>query len=311
MKRLLIGLCAVAAIGTAVTVFSHLTTFPGDYQTWKASEKLKYVWSKRIVPTRYKKLPDIPNTLSPFHPLNLAAVLSVDFLTISFDQTRDDLPIGRKKLLHPSGSVAVVEFKSDPSSPFSGIFGKGGFGLARLSLAGNPSTPPFGIGSFTPGMAIKFLIDKKPSVNLHVMNDLAGQGDNTNFFGKSFSNIIAPATGATALLSASFSKVRNPPTHLPVDHVAAIETNGRVVPDDELSVPYQLVFIPAAYSVTSKSKVDFRTNLEVLIPGDVLYNVLASTGPDEDLEVIGALYLRSSFVASEFGDEGLFFQHRR
>ncbi len=56
---------------------------------------------------------------------------------------------------------------------------------------------------------------------------------------------------------------------------------------------------------------DVRLGLAQIPAGTVLFHVKARESEAAVAEVIGSLKTESSFVASEFGDRSLFFQHMR
>ena len=78
------------------------------------------------------------------------------------------------------------------------------------------------------------------------------------------------------------------------------------------SVPYQLIFTPnPANAWSPDSKEDLRVHLHRIPPGTLLYNVSARRIPNGPVDHLGELITRSGFVASQYGDEMLFFQHAR
>ena len=76
--------------------------------------------------------------------------------------------------------------------------------------------------------------------------------------------------------------------------------------------PYKVTFTPnGEISWNPNTKNDFRVDLD-RIPereGTVLYTVSARRTRTSGDEPLGELVLRSKFVASQYGDETLFFQH--
>jgi hypothetical protein len=276
---------------------------PPDYQSMKAKEKLDILWKDNILPTAYETYPPI-DSLGLF---DIIALMNKRFLQKSFDHTSDEMPEGRLKLIHPFGAVAKIKYIADQRASTSGILKTGGIGLARLSLAGNPS-----LLGYTPGMAIKFLIDGKPSINLHVMNSLSGQGDDHNFFALPFSNIIPDPPFHLFLLAQAFSRVKKPPTELNVNGITSVQTNGRNLAIDEVQPVYQLVFVPnPELAMDADTDVDFRFDLEQIDEGALLYTVYAKDTKDSELRRVGKLMSASKFVSSQYADENLFFQHQR
>ncbi len=273
---------------------------PADYQQWNAVKKQTYLWEQKIVPSKWHPLPEIGG--GGWNSI-IKSVKSMASLNISFTRTCDELPLGRPKFIHPSGSVVKIIFVPRKQSPYSGIY-KGGLGLARLSLAGNPKQ----IGSYTPGMALKFLIDGYPSVNLHVMNSLDGQGDNQNFFENIFSNSIPePKSLVLKGLKVWFRLFVKNPLLLGVHHLARKTTDGS--DEKEIIAPDQLYFVPIQTEFIPKdSSRDFRNALSEIPSRTHLYMVEAQS--DRGLIQIGDIYTTSIFLASVYGDHQLFFQHQ-
>ena len=226
-------------------------------------------------------------------------------LSPTFDHFGDEVPNGRVKILHPNGAVGKIYFKPATGHPFTGIYQTGGIGLARLSLATAPSDT-----AFIPGMAVKILILNHPSLNLHVMNSLEGQGDNWNFFAKDFSNQIAhPNTWTLKAIEKIFEWTRSPANDLPLDHLAYWNDQGAAIAQPV--APERLYFRPSesVKNVTpASSREDFRASLAQINVGS-LYDVYGEYKGTE--YYVGTLMLESTLLASEYGDKQLFFQHQR
>lgn len=296
-------LCALILSVLCFASFGH-AGLPADYQSWKAEHKQAYLWNE-ILRTEYRSLPEPKNPgFSDFMD-----ILNKRFLDKSFSLETDEIPVERIKLIHTYGSVAAVEFVAIPNSPYSGILRSGAQGLARLSVAQDPRPP----GSFTPGVAVKFLIDQKPSRNIFVMEKLEGQGLNQNFFENILSNELpAPTTAKTKLLVWSFSRVKKSAGHLTVSHLSSIDNRGNEVKGIDVRWPRQLLFKPAGQiRIQKNSPNDFRQNLSAIPVDTVLYEVWTKDAKGSLPELIGHLVTRSRFVASEYGDKNLFFQHER
>lgn len=300
--------CVTTLAGVASLVLSpvipHSVALPKAYQLLSAEAKQEVLWNQHVLPSRYKKL---PSYLS-FDPKQIigSAVGFADLRTV-FTRDSDVMPFGRRKMIHSFGSVAPVEFIGDPTSRFTGLFRENKVpGLARISLA----APPLVAGNI-PGMGLKLFVDGKPSANIIVMNSVNGQGANTNPFAKSFSNIIPSPEGVLLTLGAlRFMGAVKDPTELSLKQVAQFEKSGAEVASPV--TPYQVVFVPtkiAAISVAEHSKKDFRQDLAMIQAGTPLYDVYAKASPGSPLEKVGSLKTTGPFVASEFGDAHLFFQH--
>jgi len=256
-------------------------------------------------------------------------LFSSSFLQVTFTHSSDEMPVARPKLIHTYGSVAPVELIIDaPSSPYTGLFKTGGVGLARLSLAKQS-------GSFTPGMGLKLFVDYKPSINFQVMYSLDGQGEDRNFFVNKFSNIIDPPSSfilkqlgnafdwAINALSDNPSEKPESAIVLPVYEAAGINSDGTAVASDSIVEPYEVVFTPtsevkksyASFLSRTQNAVsydkDFRVGLGEIPAGTVLYTVSVKAKRGAQEEVIGRLKTSGKFIASEYGDSKLFFQHQK
>jgi hypothetical protein len=301
---------ALPTIGTAQT---HDGKWDGelsqeDYEELSGCEKQDYLWDTRILPSVYG---EGGGTRPSFDAAGgwqalLGAPGALFSLDRSFDHISDEMPRGRRKFIHPFGSVALIEFQALPDSPYTGILSAdSACGLARLSLAG----PPSFIG-YTPGMALKFFVDGKPSVNLQVMNSLNGQGRNQNFFENPFSNSIEEPTGfVLRTLAWWFGLFVDNPFYLGLDHVASTTPEGDTLEDSV--VPYELVFVAAdGISIPPDTDRDLRDELADLEPGTILYEVYARDSEEAGADIlIGHIVTLSHFEASEWGDQKLFFRH--
>ncbi|XP_055353809.1 uncharacterized protein LOC129599543 isoform X2 [Paramacrobiotus metropolitanus] len=285
-----------------------------NYDRLPAEDKQDQLWQKIARdPYRENELP----TANPsfFSLLNL---FFPPFLKKSFTHDGDEMPNTRQKLIHTYGSVAKMEFRTNPNitTSFTGLLRSGAIGFVRLSLARQSED------TFIPGMGVKFLIDGKPSLNMHVMNSLEGQGGNKNFFERTFRNIIpAPSSMKLKLLSKAFAVAiwflpggrddrPESETNLPLYEHAAVDNEGRAV--SPVVAPYEISFTPNPELAWSPDTTeDLRVNLGKIPVGSVLYTVTAKRGLRMEAETIGEIISTSRFVASRYGDEILFFQHAR
>lgn len=95
---------------------------------------------------------------------------------------------------------------------------------------------------------------------------------------------------------------------------AQVMSNGTAVPAADVSAPYQITLQPTA-EITSAYKAvindDMRLGLGQIAAGSVLFEVQVRESASAEPEVIGSIVTESEFLASEFGDKSLFFQHMR
>ena len=275
---------------------------PEHYQSLNASEKQTILW-QQVYQSHEKQ---------PLPPLNEGGYWSayeklkgLFNLSPSFDYISDEMPEGRSKIIHSNGSVAKFSFQPLAGHPFTGIYKARAIGLVRLSLATAPSDD-----SYVPGIAIKFLFDNHPSLNLHAMHALDGQGQNWNFFANPFSNKIDhPSSWLLKGIEKIFEWTRSPANELPLDHLAKLDPQGKKI---EMPIaPEQIYFVPTASTqniIDPDSRIDFRLELEKISLGP-LYNVYGALDGVE--YQIGTIELDSEILASEYGDSTLFFQHQR
>lgn len=297
-----------------------------EYQKKPAQEKLDYLY-KKVLDSKYSLLNVLLYDAGIVKGIGLGLTNLLDdkFLKPSFDHTCDEMPEGRVKLIHSIGNVGKVLLKvtHETKEKYSGVFTKGTEikGLARLSLA-MPSPAPF-----TPGMALKFLIDGRPSLNILAMNSLDGQ-ESKNFFEKTFTNDIPEPDVANAdpfkqKMFAAFEKAiksfssKNRPTYLPLTDWAKVTADGKDVAAADVSAPHAFVFVPTSEAKKSQEGYSFltllRKKLQKIKRGTKLYDVKIVHNKGDEPEDFGELYLLDEkdnrFQYSSFGDKKLFFQH--
>ncbi len=306
-KRL--GLLAVAISLTSTLSASEniqaAHPLSARYQRFSAKTKLTKLWSR--INTPYDVLPSIGAAQLGSFGSNLCPA----HLLPTFDLPSDEMKAGRKKMIHRTGVAAKIEYVPVKNLGLTGIFHSGALGVARLSLATTPTNT-----SFIPGAALKFLVDGKPSLNIQVMHSLDGQGTNRNFFQFPFSNHIQPPTSCILkILSYFFENVKSPATHLTLQPMAQMTRTGLMVETPVLPYDDVLILRPTAEAqglIPSDSTQDFRVDLMEKVPvGTRLYDVLMQTATEPSGAVVGTIYTRSTFVASQYEDESLFFQHPR
>jgi hypothetical protein len=285
------------ATGEAAVTSSD-SPLAADYDRKTAAEKQDILWTSHIAPSKYATLP-------PWPSVDLIGIVRLD-LGVTLNRTNDELPMGRKKLVHALGSCAKVELVADGGTPYTGMF-KGGIGIARFSLATNPGTD-----AFTPAIAVKMLVDGMPSQNLQVMFSVDGQGKDFDFFSNRFSNIIAAPVGfGTNIVGKIFQKATPFPNYLDLDNFARHDRTGADA--SHMRAPHQVFFLPTsevrAVGRASSPNVDFRADLANVPSGTTVYEIVASESSSAAFVHIGKLVTRSEIVAARYGDEKLFFKH--
>lgn len=288
---------------------------PDGYEQMSGCDKQRFLWEENILPTEYRDKPGLnfggwrevlAFLKSPTSLLNPAQ---------TFDNVSDEMPVGKPKVVHAYGSVAKVIFKSSNTHSYTGLFAaKEVCGLTRLSIAG----PPLAIG-FTPGMALKLFVDGKPSVNIEVMNSLEGQGSDWNFFARSMTNslpkthisLMEPKTVLLKVAEQALARVKPDPLYLPVTPFAEVDVNGIGI--EQAIAPKVVVFSPLeapSAIFRNNEDQDFRDVLAQIPVGTPIYEVYGLDSSNKRI-LIGTLETASQFVASQYGDQRLFFRHNR
>jgi hypothetical protein len=303
-KRLMFRFWSLITIGFFSLILNSYVyaQLPVNFQDLIAEEKRDLLWGEVTKSHEEEPLPPLRgNSFSDV----LRKLKGLFNLKPTFDHAGDESPQGRVKILHANGSVAKMAFIATTEHPFTGFYHTGGIGLIRLSLATYPED-----NNYIPGMAIKFLVSRNPSLNVHAMNSLEGQQKNWNYFAKDFSNKIDHPTGwVLKAIEIIFEWVRKPANDLPLWHLASWNSEGRI-PEVPI-VPEQIYFRPTSLVkllISEESREDFRTSL-LRVPYGPLYEVY---GTYKNTEYhIGTLMLESALLASNYGDNNLFFQHQR
>lgn len=292
-------------------------SIPGDYETLGACEKQDLLW-ERITESIHQQLP--PNR--EFGALQLMA-MTKQHLSHKGNHVSDFAPDGWKKYIHGRGVVAKVKIVPAQAHAYTGLFQGADCGLLRLSLTYRvtKSRP------VAPGLALKVLRDGAPSANVSALVSLDGQGRDFNFFKYPMSNIvpIGKDFGQKAV-SFVFGRYSRFPEELLVDDFAAVDARGAKIAG--AAAPRQLFFVPnPSLNFASNVEHDPREDILRIPAGTLLYKVYAvpekrrsfdyaQYGPGEvsaflkESLPIADIVTTSEFLASSFGDDGLFFRHQ-
>ena len=296
LKSLIVFLCL-----TQLAIAKNSFSLPADYQLFTADEKQNLLWDF-VNESQYA--PDKLPTSGP-SIFDILKLLNAKFLSKSFTHQSDLMQKGRKKLVHPLGSVAKARFIPATFHLFGGLYRQEVPLIIRLSTAS--------ANSFIPGIAVKFLRDSKASLNVVAMKGLESVEPNCNPFGFEFSNIIPkPSSGLFKTLLSKFQKgvelahgKGTDATNLKVSHLAKEDNFTGLY-------PYELIFKPSR-ATTLKTNFscdrDWRNVIRELRPQETIYLVKGRLLPETKPVTIGKIILESDFVASKFGDEQLYFQH--
>ena len=321
-KKLFWGLSVFGVISiSAVTFFITQTeslrspaSMPENYEHLTGCEKQEILWQKSLA-TIHQELP-------PFSKFGAVQLLQMSFqeLAVKGELHSDFAPEGWKKYLHHRGALAKVKVVST-SDKYTGIFQGADCGLLRLSLTYHPN----GSRPVAPGLAFKVLRGDAPSANISALVSLEGQDRDFNFFKHPMSNIVpASQKFGQKLVHRVFSKVSAYPEELVVRDMAEINSHGEK--EKTVQTPRQLFFVPKTL-VFSSEKHDVREDFLAIPEGTTLYQVFALTQKYDDFNYdnytpadvakflkesvhVADIVTSSEFVASEFGDSGIFFRHQ-
>jgi len=275
-----------------------------DYIALGAQEKQQLIWENVISDTSSASWPSA---------LSLGGIF-LESMCPTFRQEGDQMASEwffstRTKYIHSVGNVAKVKFVSSGDHPYTGVFRGAKYGIARLSLAKEPSQDEL---NTAPGIALKFLRDGVDSANVVAMFGVAGQ-DSWNFFANDFSNHIPPATGASLLaLSKKFATATPYIQQVGLSDWGEVGQDGQ--PETDVKFPYKLRLQPTGKIMFNDTYHGLFTDDLASIPqGSVLYKVFAWDKPSElggTEQLIGKLKTTSPLVTSLWGDENLFFRHQ-
>ena len=286
--------------------FATAVDQPG-YEEQSAATK-QQVLQTQIEATEYQTLPQWTG-LEPLSMFGLALnpIRSMvrNFFNVTLDRNSDVLPQGRKKGIHTYGSTVAIEFVADGNSQFTGLYQGVTYGMARLSLATKPSAT-----NTVPGIAVKFLVDGKPSLNFVAMYSLNGQ-PSYNFFANEFSTFVElPSSGPLKILGAAFGTATKEPSKVDSAFLGNINQDGSSVASP--AAPQRLTLVPnRAQLKFDDEQHEVRDDLASIAIGTTLYEVYGAGVDGKNQVYIGRIVTSSRVVASKFGDESLFFRHQR
>ncbi|AYC33520.1 peroxidase [Pseudomonas cavernae] len=290
---------------------------PADYESWPRVGKLDNLWINGAMRTQFS-LEQLP----PLVPVDVGGLIG-SILWKKVEERTDVAPVGYEKPIHAHGVMAKAKFVPVANNGYTGLFTGADSGLLRLSVTGDPADR-----GFAPGLAWKAFVDGKPSQNVSALYTLSGQGTNYDFFTNELSSYVSPEANETLGTTVLFSAVSSKPTLLRLDDMAQVTQNGAAVASAK--APTQVYFVPRAElrSRFVSTPHDFRQDLLTLKTGTKVYDVYATSMEIKtsiipslntsyanqrrsNAKKIGEIELTSNFIASQFGDSGVFFKHQR
>lgn len=328
---------AICALSLFWSAAHAKTPTAQEYTKLSACEKQDILW-KNITETKHAKLPAY-SKLGILEVFGLARQALIKKLT----EQSDFAPKGWMKYIHKRGAIAKVRFNSIGDHPYTGVFKGSECSLLRLSLTYKPvASKDLRVRDHSrpgprykeietkgkpvaPGLAIKMLRDGVPSANVSALYTLQGQGQNYNFFSNPLSNIVPQGDSlGEKIVHRIFSTVSKYPEELKMQSMANMTSKGEKVKDSKY--PKQIFFVPNKELKFDQDFHDVREDFARIEKGTLLYKVYALKDSDkyksfsnykisdipkhlEDSVLIGEVVATSSFIASEFGDTGIFFKH--
>ncbi len=307
-----LGACLAVALRRDDAAPRYPASVPAHYERLSAGEKQDILWGL-VEESTHATLP----AYAPFGALQLAA-MGMQELGLKGRRQSDFAPDGWTKHLHRRGAIAKVRLVPR-AGHFTGVFAGAEHGLLRLSLTYKVE----GDRPVAPGLALKILRDGVPSANVSALVALDGQGRDHNFFKSPMSNIVPAGAGmGQRLVHRLFSRVSRWPEELRVEHMAQLDARGSTV-GNTIS-PGHLFFVPGPELKSAASPHDVREDFLAIPAGTVVYTLHAAPPRqdpgaaythEEAMQLlarstpIADLVTTSPFLASQFGDEGIFFRH--
>jgi hypothetical protein len=294
--------------------FAH-SDAPRGYDDLSACKKQDVLWN-HIKATTHQELPKL-------HKFGFPQLfgMTVQELSVKKDRHSDFAPKKWKKFLHRRGAMAKVKITPTSQNKYTGIFSGADCALVRLSLTYRPK----GKRDVAPGLALKVLRQGASSANLSALYTLEGQKKDFNFFKNPLSNIVPMGDSlGLKVVHSLFKKVSGYPEEIVLNHMAATREIGKKESDPK--APRHIFFVPNEKLSFSSSKHDVRNDFLSIPTGTLLYSIYAvnedkndfnyinyekSDIPDfvDNASKVGEIHTTSEFVASEFGDTGIFFRH--
>ncbi len=285
---------------------------PINYSNWNATEKRTWIWNHAILTTAYPH-----DKLPPFEDIDILGLIRGSMNT-KMDHLDDIAPENWKKPIHRRAVVAQVRWVPSPHAQKRswGSLSQEQLGLLRASLTYTPKKR-----GLAPGLALKIFRDQKPSLDVSLLTGLDSHGQNYNFFEKPFSNFVPPSKSFGArIVDLIFSRASRPTQMIGFQHFSADDRKVSGSGPIQIFFKSSLRFSPEAHDIRNDFMgLPIGTELGAFFyrSAELESDYLAYDSPKSKLfsqsanTCIGSLVLESVFVASEFGDDRLFFRHER
>ena len=277
----------------------HLDT--PEYQALSACCKEEIIWINSIIdrsPERFF----VGNEFKGF--------FNMDF-NLSFDVVSDSMPVGRIKRTHPRGTMTKVEFIAADDSPYTGCWRGFSHGVMRISetTATTPEAP-----KTSPGYGVKCLRDGMSSGNFFGMFAFDGQ-PSFNFFKNRWTTILQEANNMCAreTVMKSLNSSTNHVGGTSVMELSQYDQYGNK--EQQPNWPFIVDSEPYdVYGWTDHYQNDFHEQLALIPENTAMFKLFGYDTPPEhggEEVFMGWLVSRSETTSSLWGDQRLFFQHKR
>lgn len=276
---------------------------PRDYVSWSATQKLDWMWARNVETAYEGALP----TEGP--GIEAGKLLLAPYARTTLTHVGDELPDGRRKLIHPYGTVALVEVRVLAPGPYTGLFARASSALLRFSDGANDGTAP--------SLALKIPIDGRPSVGLLANPAISIDGDDPphpmsvplSSENPPPTEVALKATEASFNLAAKSLCSHWRAIFQPLEPLAAVTTEGGAVSEPNAPHRVDIEYTDAARAAYPAVD-DARDGFAAIPEGTVLATLSTVATPDAKSRRWAELVLKTRFVASSWGDERLFFQHQ-
>ncbi|RYZ86562.1 MAG: hypothetical protein EOP06_14280 [Proteobacteria bacterium] len=292
---------------------------PADYQALSGCSKQEILWQK-VQASTYQELPD-------YRAFGIMQILAMSKQEVALKGSHHDdfAPEGWKKYLHGRGAIAKVKLvatSSNDGGKYSGIFKGAECALLRLSLTYKTASNR----AVAPGLAFKVLRDGTESANVSALVSLSGQDNDYNFFARPMSNIVPIGHDlGQKLVHKIFRSASRYPEELMITEMASTDSKG--VKSDVVTSPRQIFFVPSGDVVAASNEHDVRKDFLSIPSGTAVYKVYAAPASAQSFDYseysdekaieflkssdhIANIVTTSEFLASAFGDDGIFFRHQ-
>lgn len=303
---------------------------PDGYDAFGRAAKLHWLWTEVQEPYVGPR-PALRTAEELLHSIDLNMATragDIGLAGLAFTRTGDVIPASEVsfKMLHPTGAVAVLQWQSLSPNHYAGLLGPVPDNQVRSVLARVSDGRVLLDSRRAPGLALKFLVDAMPSIDILVGTSPEGIDPEQRFFAGVLDNLIqfadepGPAQLVHDLFRRELARLRDHspqfavmrPDYLPVSQACARNDDGSAALLGLTPARMQARPSCALLQISAKAAADadFRDQIAQLRPGDVAFEVWLAPELDKPTwQHVADLAVLKPFVATPFGDQRLFFSH--